>query len=362
MQFEHATANDEKWRNSPFYQAHRKGLTQMRRRLSGPEARADFVVLEELQAEGFTDYLLTATQFRIAEAEHFAGGNTGIMASWSTRRESGFSDADFEALRRIQRVFAVACHASIQKRVMANLANAYLGPTAGSRVLKGDIRRGDGERIPAVLWFSDLRGSTRLSERMDPDAYLGVLNRYYECTAAPVIEHGGEILNFIGDGVFAIFPVDSECPTAAAGRAERAAREALRRCDDAQDCILPDGERLSFGIGLSIGEVMFGNIGVPSRLAFSGIGKGVNAVQRIEAATKGLGVRLLADAAFTGAAPGAWRSMGLTGLRDLDTRVELFTLDREPSRGAEAPTETSAQPGEWAAPALPAAAAGRAAE
>jgi len=347
MQFEHATANNEKWRRSPFYHAHVSDLNQMRRRLTGPEARADFRILEELQAEGYTDYLLTSTRFRIAESEHFAGGSTGIMASWSTRRESGFSDDDFDALRRIQRFFAVACHASIQKRVMANLANAYLGPTAGARVLAGDIRRGDGERIPAVLWFSDLRGSTRLSERMDPDAYLGVLNRYYECTAAPVIEHGGEILNFIGDGVFAIFPVEAECPKAAAASAEAAARQALRLRDGAVDCGLPDGGTLEFGIGLSVGEVMFGNIGVPSRLAFSGIGRGVNAVQRIESATKTVGAPVLADRAFADSAPGRWESVGEVPLRDLARSVELFAPregaaetapGQSPSRGeAQAP-------------------------
>src|SRR5690606_20733045 len=166
-------------------------------------------------------------------------------------------------------VFAVACRAAVQKRVMANLANAYLGRTAGWRVLAGNIRRGDGERIPAVVWFSDLRGSTRLSDSMDPDSYLALLNRYFECTAAAVIEHGGEILNFIGDGVLAIFPVDGDCGSAAA-RAEAAVREARRRQAEAVAEGTPGGAPLSFGIGLAVGEVMFGNIGVPSRLAFSG--------------------------------------------------------------------------------------------
>jgi len=336
MQFEHTElgVKSDRFLKSPFYHVHRKGLTKLRRRLTGPEAMADFEILRELQAEGYTDYLLTATRFRIAEAEHFAGGDTGIMATWSTRRESGFSSEDFEGLTRIQRVFAVACHAAIQKRVMANITTAYLGPTAGSRVLAGDIRRGDGNRIPAVLWFSDLRGSTRLSEELDPDAYLALLNRYFECTAQSVIDNGGEILNFIGDGVFAIFPIDADCPKAAAAKAETAVREALRRRREATDCCLPDDGRLEFGIALSVGEVMFGNIGVPSRLAFSGVGRGVNTLHRIEAATKAMGRPVLADAAFATAAPGPWRSAGSTELHDLEGAVELFTLKRE-DEGAE---------------------------
>ncbi|MEM7237312.1 MAG: adenylate/guanylate cyclase domain-containing protein [Pseudomonadota bacterium] len=328
MQFEHKDEGIEadRWLESPFYHVHVKNLTKMRRRLSGPEARLDFSILEELAASGYTDYLLTATRFRIAEVEHFAGGSTGIMATWSTKRTSGFSTNDFDGLSRIQEVFAVACHASIQKRVMANIATAYLGPTAGKRVLNGDIRRGDGSRIPAVLWFSDMRNSTLLSDQMDPDDYLALLNSYFERTAQPVIDHGGEILNFIGDGVFAIFPINADCPRDAAAAAEAAARAALEMKCNRVECPLPPGATLDFGIGLSVGEVMFGNIGVRSRLAFSGIGRGVNALHGIEAATKTLGAPVLADAAFADAAPGDWQPAGRAELRDGHGPVELFTL------------------------------------
>jgi len=331
MQFEHTELGLESdlYLKSPFHHVHTKNLTKMRRRLAGPEAMADFEILRDLQAQGYTDYLLTATRFRIAEAEHFAGGQTGIMATWSTTRESGFSSSDFDALARIQQVFAVACHAAIQKRVMANIASAYVGPTAAKRVLHGDIKRGDGERIEAVLWFSDMRNSTALSEEMAPDDYLALLNRFFECTAQPVIDNGGEILNFIGDGVFAIFPIDAGCPSCAAAQAEKAAREALRLRDECESHILPGGEPLRFGIGLSVGEVMFGNIGVPSRLAFSGIGKGVNELHRIEQATKTLGVPVLADSAFAEAAPGHWYEIGAEKLVGVGRTVCLHTLDHE---------------------------------
>jgi adenylate cyclase len=239
-------------------------------------------------------------------------------------------------------VFAVACRAAIQKRVMANLAHTYLGATAGWQVLAGDIRRGDGARIPAVVWFSDLRGSTRLSDTMDPDSYLALLNRYFECTAAPVIEHGGEILNFIGDGVLAIFPIEAGCPRAAAARAEAAALEAQRLCDEAAGST-PGGAPLRFGIGLAVGEVMFGNIGVPSRLAFSGIGQVVNTVQRIEKATKPMGLRVLADAGFAAAAPGAWRPAGDLEIRDFGRRIAVFTLGE---RAGAVPATLAREPAE----------------
>ena len=325
-QYEHSDGPTDAWIKSPLAHVHLQGLAHLRRRLTGDGAMLDFEVLEEFQQQGFTDYLVTSTQFGIGDVAEFAGKSTGIIASWATKRQSGFTDDDLDALRRIQRVFAVACRASIQRRVTDNIAAAYLGPTAGHQVLQGEIRRGDGDMLPAVVWFSDLRGSTRLSDTMDPDSYLALLNRYFECTAGPVIEHGGEILNFIGDGVLAIFPIHEKCPMEATAQAEAAVHDALAACVQAEKDGTPGGAPLRFGIGLDIGEVMFGNIGVPSRLAFSGIGKVVNTVQRIESHTKKIDTTVLASAAFAEAAPGDWASAGEIEIRDFDRRVQVFTL------------------------------------
>jgi adenylate cyclase len=325
-QYYHSTAGSEGWLKSPFYRVLTRGLPRLRRRLDGPEAFLDFEVLKEFAAQGYTDYLLTSTPFRIGDFAEYEGGQAGIMASWATSRPGGFTDGDLEALSRIQTVMAVACRAAIQNRVMANLANAYLGPTAGRRVLMGDIRRGDGDHIPAVVWFSDLRGSTRLSDEMVPDDYLALLNRYFECTAAPVIEQGGEILNFIGDGVLAIFPVDGGDGGAAVGRAVTAARAAVAACGAAKREGTPAGSPLEFGIGLDIGELMFGNIGVPHRLAFSGIGRVVNGVQRIEKATKEMGRQVLATAAVAEKLPEVWEPAGRRCMADFGLELELFGL------------------------------------
>jgi adenylate cyclase len=336
-QYYHSSAAGEQWLKSPFYRVLSRRLPRLRRRLTGDNAFLDFEVLKEFAAQGYTDYLLTASNFRIAEFADFEGRTTGIMASWATTRKDGFTDMDLEALSRIQTVFAVACRAAIQKRVMTNLANAYLGPTAGWRVLSGDIKRGDGERISAVVWFSDLRASTRLSDEMAPDDYLALLNKYFECTAAPVIEHGGEILNFIGDGVLAIFPIDGADGTAeAVRRAMAAVDQALSRRAEVIEAGTPAGAPLEFGIGLDIGELMFGNIGVAHRLAFSGIGRVVNGVQRIESTTKKVGRRVLATAAVVAVSPDDWVSAGRHGFAGLDGEIELFSRSVARARGREA--------------------------
>jgi len=332
----HSAAGNEQWLASPFYRVLSRGLPRLRRRLTGDNAFLDFEVLKEFAEQGYTDYLMTVSNFRVAEFADYQGGTPGIMASWTTSRTGGFTDMDLEALSRIQTVFAVACRAAIQKRVMANLASAYLGPTAGWRVLSGDIKRGDGEHISAVVWFSDLRASTRLSDEMSPDDYLVLLNKYFECTAAPVIEHGGEILNFIGDGVLAIFPIDGEGTADAVRRATSAVDDALRLQAEAIDAGTPAGAPLEFGIGLDIGELMFGNIGVLHRLAFSGIGRVVNGVQRIESTTKKVGQPVLATSALAAESPDDWVSAGQHGFAGLDGEIELFAYAPTPEHGREA--------------------------
>jgi adenylate cyclase len=291
-------------------------------------------VLEELAEAGFTDYLMTAARFRIADVEDYRGGASGIMASWSTRRDGGFSERDLEALSRVQRVFAVACHASIQKRVMVNLASAYLGETAAARVLSGEVRRGDGERIRAVVWFSDLRGSTRLSNRMTPEDYLALLRGYYDCTAQSVIDEGGEILDFIGDGVLAIFPIRGDTGGPEAVRAAtRAADAALARRDAWLEATpqmpgeaeaMPPQGRLAFSISMTLGEVMYGNIGVPTRLTFSVIGSAVNKVARLDALSKQVGRSVLCTRSVADIEPQRWESAGAWTLLDYETPVELF--------------------------------------
>lgn len=325
-QYYHSPSGSAQWQKSPFHHAQTHELETIRRSLTGPNALLDFEVLVSFRDQGYTDYLLTRTEFKIAEVEKFSGGATGMMTSWTTKREHGFTDDDLAALKRIQKLLAVAVHAAIQKRVMANVANAYLGPTAGWKVLSGDIKRGDGDRLPAVVWYSDLRSSTRLSDTMDADSYLALLNRYFECTAAPVIANGGEILNFIGDGVLAIFPIHESCPLDASARAEAAVLGAMQRREDAVAQGTPGNAPLEFGIGLAIGEVMFGNIGVADRLAFSGVGKVVNKVQRIETATKALEIPVLATKDFARAAPGDWTACGGVEIPDFDRTLEVFTL------------------------------------
>ncbi len=322
FQYPHRAELSETFLTSPFYHIITNDLSRLRRPLVGPGALLDFPVLQELHDEGYTDYFMTATNFRIARVESYQGGATGIMASWTTKRPGGFTGDDIIALSRIQKVFAVACHASIQMRVMEALGEAYLGPTAGRRVLSGLNRLGDGEVIKAVVWYSDLRGSTFLSSHMDPMAYLRYLKAYYACTAEPVIAEGGEVLDYIGDGVLAIFPLKGDIGGPDAVRAATRAMEQALACLDAYRA-QEDAQEMQFSISLAMGEMMFGNIGVASRLSFSAIGEVVNAVTRIDDLTKTLGRSVLVTDEIAAVEPDRWVSLGHQFLPDLNRPVRI---------------------------------------
>ena len=196
------------------------------------------------------------------------------------------------------------------------------GSSAGVLHPSGQIRRGDGQDINAVIWFCDLRDSTPLADSMSRRDFLALLNEYFECVLGPVLEQKGEVLRFIGDAALAIFPV-GERPAEACARALAAAREALERMEK----LNKNRDRpLRFGIGLHLGELTYGNIGTPTRIEFTVIGAAANEAARIEALCKSLDVDLLVSERVVLALPGAWKSLGHHTLRGVGDKMELFTL------------------------------------
>jgi len=207
-------------------------------------------------------------------------------------------------------------------RKSRNILEAYLGRQAGEKVLEGQIRRGDGEDIHAVIWFCDLRDSTVLADSMSRGDFLRLLNEFFECVLGPVLARGGEVLRFIGDAALAIFPVD--------GNEAEACARAVRAAQDARGCMQAANAKrsrpLAFGIGLHMGDVLYGNIGTPTRIEFTVIGAAANEAARIESLTKTLGVPLILSAPVARHVPGC-RPLGLHRLRGVGEPVELFTLE-----------------------------------
>ena len=309
-------SGNEAFLRSPMGHALRHNLPVLRRRLTGETALLDFEIFEEFLESGGTDYILFTVRFGMT-------GDSGILCSWLGDRVSGFTDGEIAQLQRITRELGIALKAKIEHTVTQNIAHAYLGARAGQAVLNGSIRRGDGEKITAALWYSDLRHSTELADRLAADDFLRLLGRYFEMTAGAVLDHGGEVVSLIGDAVLGLFRVEST-PQEACRRALAAAQDARARLGASAP--QPDGRTLDFGVALHLGEVIYGNVGVPERLQFTLVGPAVNVVVRVQDLTKNLGAQLLATAPFAAAVPEPWRPLGDHALRGFETPMPILTV------------------------------------
>jgi adenylate cyclase len=301
---------------TPYADMVRDRIPNLRRRLAGRDAVIDYPQLEQIRDEGMTDFIAYLVTFGEG-----VGVNAGIIGSWATDRESGFNDADIAALLSIQSRLAVACKVRIKDLIARNVVSTYLGADAGLKVLGGSIKRGDGETIHTVVWYSDLRNSTGLAEALAPEDYIAALNAYFECTAGAVLAHGGEVLLLIGDAVMAIFPTGATGIAAACKSALAAAEDSIRRLAEANAA---RAERLDFGIGLHVGDLMFGNIGVPERLQFTVVGPAANEVARVQALTKTLGRRILVSRDFAANLGVSWDSLGKHEMAGIAGPREVF--------------------------------------
>ncbi|MEX3006897.1 adenylate/guanylate cyclase domain-containing protein [Hoeflea sp. TYP-13] len=324
-QFRHQNERSEDFLKSPMHFMFEHNVSVLRRYLDGPNKLVDFPILEELIEQGMTDYLTIMTAFDSADTTKDSKA-FGLLVAWSSDRPGGFSDDDVAALQKIQRRMAVAGKTAIQSRIAGNIVETYLGRQAGRQVLDGAIKRGDGQETQAVVWLSDLRDSTAMADTMAPDDYFDLLNHYYECTAGSAIKHGGEVLDFIGDAVLAIFPYQTEAEfPEAAKAATMALRESFSMREQVNDERTKDNKvPIRFGVGLNTGKVMFGNIGVAERLTFSVIGPTVNEVSRIETLTKAAEAHALVTSKIAANEPGAWVSTGKHRLVGVSQEIELF--------------------------------------
>ena len=315
----HAGIQTSQYLDSPYAPIF-NGEGGIRRRLDVPNPTLDFPILVDLVGEDATDY--------VAMPVCFSDGQINIITLVSDR-PGGFSTEELGQLHEVLPALGRLVEVHAQRLSSMTLLRTYLGRNAGERVMNGLVKRGDGEDLHAVIWFSDLRDSTGLAESLSRADYLATLNQYFDCVAGAVIEAGGEVLKFIGDAVLAIFAIDDiRSPNPKACRqALAAARAAQGRMEAVNRDRLGRGERpLAFGIGLHRGDLTYGNIGTERRLDFTVIGSAVNEAARIEALCKTLDQPVLISAALASSAPGELISLGRHSLRGVGAQQEIFAL------------------------------------
>lgn len=318
MRGDRGLRESEVYTNSPAARI-RAGERVIRRRLEHSDCPIDFPVIAEVKALGMTDYV-------IAEVVFSDGQRNSV--SLATRRPGGFTDHDIAELERLLHPFALVMENYTHRELARTLLETYLGRNTGLRVLQGQIQRGDGEAIDAVIWFSDLRNSTPLAARLGERRFLELLNDYFEATAGAVLEHGGEVLRFIGDASLAVFPVtDGAQRRATCERAVDAARSARRRAVEANRRRAEAGlPTFAYGVGLHVGHVVYGNIGTPSRLEFSVIGAAANETARIEGLCKETGRDVVVSDGVMQALGTQWPSLGTFDLRGVGRAIEAYAL------------------------------------
>jgi adenylate cyclase len=307
----HGSEDTDEYKLSPIRRTIERG-TPMRRRLDGPVA--EFPLLERMRRAGATDYFALALNrtFRRFPA-----------VAWVTDRPGGFSDADIGKFEDINPALAAIVDTRAVRRISGNLLDTYLGPQAGRRILAGQIFRAQGERMRAVIMMTDMRNFTGLSDRLAGDEVIELLDEYFDAVVSPVEERKGEVLKFMGDGVLAIFPAEDDEDFAPSSlRALEAATEGLERLAVVnQSRRQRDTPELRIGIGLHLGEVIYGNVGATDRLDFTVIGPAVNLASRIEGLTKRLLRPLLTSSAFAEICPRPLVSLGFHPVRGLYQRA-----------------------------------------
>jgi adenylate cyclase len=300
---------------SPANEIH-DGAAEVRENLErDPALGRQHAVYDEMRAKGLTDY--------VAWPLYHTHGKRHLV-TFATDRPGGFDDAHIAALLKLLPVLALVSEIRVKNRLARTLLETYVGSHAGELILAGATRRGTGTTVSAAILICDLRDFTRISDNWPRDDVIDLLNGYFDAMSEPIARHGGEILKFIGDGLLAIFPLSEPNACANLLHAVSEARQAMTALNQ------KNGETgrapLNYGIGVHVGDVMYGNIGSSTRLDFTVIGPAVNMASRLETLTKQLGRTVLLSRAFADFIKNDFEleSVGEHPVRGFNDPIELF--------------------------------------
>jgi class 3 adenylate cyclase len=292
------------------------GASEVRENLErDPALSRKHAVYDEMRARGLTDYVAWPMYHTFGKRH---------MVTFATDRVGGFDDAHIAGLLKVLPALALVSEIRIKNRLARTLLETYVGSHASELVLAGATRRGTGTTVRAAIMICDLRDFTRISDNWPRDDVIDLLNGYFDAMSEPIARHGGEILKFIGDGLLAIFPLSEPKACANLLHAVAEARRAMIALNE------KNGETgrapLNYGIGVHVGDVMYGNIGSRTRLDFTVIGPAVNMAARLETLTKQLGRMVLLSRAFADFVENEFdlERVGEYPVRGFNDPIELF--------------------------------------
>lgn len=203
-----------------------------------------------------------------------------------------------DAQNRTQGVTIVMDDLTETKRLQAvhDMFRRYVSPAVVDRLPSdpADLQLG-GHRQEVTILFADIRGFTTYSEKLAPEELVESLNKYLSMAAASILMYEGTLDKFMGDAVMGIFNAPLEQKDHVL-RAVRAAT-AMQRAIGDYYLNVEEERRLSFGIGLHVGEVVVGNVGMSDRMDYTAIGDAVNVAKRIQENSPG-GTILISEAVY----------------------------------------------------------------
>jgi adenylate cyclase len=336
FEFQHAEIEQPIMQQSPFAAMLRTGASERRLDLRQPPPADEEPLFAELRGLGMTDWMGSIFPFgelgpgADGPRAHEGIGQLWLVCSLATDAADGFDDVHVAALRELLPVFALAIKAVAMRGVGQGLLESYLGTDPAARVLAGTVLRGEVHEVEAVLFYADLRDFTALADTLPGRELIALLDDCFDCMVRPMMQRGGEVLKFLGDGLLAVFRTDDRRRAATCAAALAAASDALDLIDVLAARRREAGQPTpGLDIALHVGTVQYGNVGAGARLDFTVIGPAVNEAARIEGLCKALGHPLLVSQAFAEAAAesrGHLLSLGRHRLRGLREEAELFTL------------------------------------
>lgn len=315
--FEYGTNQTPAFLNSPLHKIY-DGSNEERQHLEDVnDESSQHPLYDELRAEGLTDYVAWPLNHTLGKRH---------VVSFATDRPGGFSEEEIVFLLDLLPALALVSEIRLKNRFARTLLETYVGPHASEQILAGATTRGSGVTVGAAIMICDLRDFTGISDAWPRDDVIELLNGYFDAMSEPIEKYDGEILKFMGDGLLAIFPLSN--PTACLDllKAISEAQAAMTTLND--EHIRHGRKPLGYGIGVHVGDVMYGNIGSRSRLDFTVIGPAVNIASRLESLTKEIKHPVLLSKAFVELAgcESKLESLGPHLLRGLGEPIDVFAF------------------------------------
>jgi adenylate cyclase len=315
--FAYGTETTPQFLNSPLNEVF-SGADEVRQSFEGmAEGKAKYGLYEELRRDGITDYVAWPMKFTLDKLH---------IVSFATDRPGGFSDEHISLLKDLLPALTIVTEIRLKNIMARTLLETYVGPHASEQILAGATTRGSGATVSAAIMICDLRDFTALSDLWPRDDVIELLNGYFDALSEPIEKHGGEILKFMGDGLLAIFPLakPDACANLLLAIQEGQAAMELLNAENREK----SRPMLGYGVGVNVGDVMYGNIGSRKRLDFTVIGPAVNVASRLETLTKEVKRPVLLSKAFVDmlGSDVSLDSLGSYPLRGLGAPVDVFAL------------------------------------